>query len=109
MFPFKPFFLKIMSFFSFLLKNLTRSLGKTRAPVSEKAWSILQGACLGYLQVPDLSLSFPTKFIAKSPKCFFIMFLFIWGEVSCSFLIFEVQILLVHIFQGIHQIMKLDF
>ena len=36
------------------------------------------------------------------------MFLFVWREVSCSFLIFQVQILFTHIFQRIHQILKLD-
>ena len=36
------------------------------------------------------------------------MFLFAWTEVLCSFLKLQVQIPLVHIFQGIHQILKLD-
>ena len=45
--------------------------------------------------------------IVRSPKCFFVMFLFIWREVSWSFWILEVQIL-AHIFQRIYQILKLD-
>ena len=36
------------------------------------------------------------------------MFLFVWREVSCRFLKLKVQIPLAHIFQGIHQILKLD-
>ena len=36
------------------------------------------------------------------------MLLFAWREFSCSFLIFQVQILLAHIYQGIRQILKLD-
>ena len=69
---------------------------------------ILQAACRGYLQVLDLSLSFLSQGIAKSPKRFFAMFLFFWREVSSSFLKLEVQNPLARIFQGIHQILKLD-
>ena len=36
------------------------------------------------------------------------MFLFVWREVSCRFLKLKVQIQLAHIFQGTHQILKLD-
>ena len=36
------------------------------------------------------------------------MFLFVWREVSWSFLKLQVQIPLTHIFQGILQILKLD-
>ena len=35
------------------------------------------------------------------------MFLFVWREVSCSFLKLQVQISLAHIFQEINQILKL--